>query len=232
MLEGFKKSNINKKNIYITAEDCLEVLTDEEKEELINSSIEIEFKPGETIIKKGFSVNNIIFIENGLVKIDIDTDNQTSTIRLLSSKSFIGAVCSLSNSNFDFTAIALEKTNIKLFNIKLFNKFVHQNGEFACNLIKHISASNNDLIHHIARLANKNIYGALSIFLIDLSEIYKSDSFILPFKRKDMANILGYSKESVINTLSKLNIEGIIKVQEKNIEILDKKKLIQISERG
>jgi CRP-like cAMP-binding protein len=50
--------------------------------------------------------------------------------------------------------------------------------------------------------------------------------------RKEMANIFGYSKESVINTLSKLNKDGILNVNDKKIEILDKKKLIQIGERG
>jgi CRP-like cAMP-binding protein len=44
--------------------------------------------------------------------------------------------------------------------------------------------------------------------------------------------MLGYSKESVINTLSKFNREGIISIQDKKIQILDKKRLIQIGELG
>ena len=50
--------------------------------------------------------------------------------------------------------------------------------------------------------------------------------------RKELANMLGYSKESVINTLSKFNKEGILKVSDRKIEILDKSKLIQISKIG
>jgi CRP-like cAMP-binding protein len=44
--------------------------------------------------------------------------------------------------------------------------------------------------------------------------------------------MLGYSKESVINTLSKFNREGIINVSDRKIEILDVPKLEQISKLG
>lgn len=116
--------------------------------------------------------------------------------------------------------------------MKLFEKFVHQNGEFACHIIKHMSIITNELVHRISRFTHKNIDGALSILLLDFSRIYQSDTFMLPIKRKEMANMLGYSKESVINTLSKFNKEGILKVSDKKIEIINKQKLQQIGEFG
>lgn len=84
----------------------------------------------------------------------------------------------------------------------------------------------------MSRFIHKNIEGSISILLIDFSKIYKSDTFILPINRKELANMLGYSKESVINTLSKFNKEGILEVHEKKIKILDKRKLLQIGEIG
>ena len=44
--------------------------------------------------------------------------------------------------------------------------------------------------------------------------------------------MLGYSKESVINTLSEFNKEKIIKVSDRKIEILNINKLKQISKLG
>jgi CRP-like cAMP-binding protein len=55
---------------------------------------------------------------------------------------------------------------------------------------------------------------------------------MLPVVRKELADMLGYSKESVINTLSKFNKEGILNVIDRKIEILDLKKLKQISVLG
>ncbi|MBE9469280.1 MAG: Crp/Fnr family transcriptional regulator [Bacteroidetes bacterium] len=232
MLEGFK-SNINTfQEINISADKCFDVLTDIEKQELLKSKMEIEFKAGETIIKKGFVASNILYIEEGLVRIDIETDKQSTTVNILPPKHFIGIICSFASLNFDFSAVALEKTTISLFNIKLFEKFIQQNGKFAFNFVRHLSFLSKNTIHRIARLSQKNIYGAVAILLCDFSKIYNSDSFTLPMNRKEMANIFGYSKESVINTLSKLNKDGILNVNDKKIVILDKKKLIQIGERG
>jgi CRP-like cAMP-binding protein len=70
------------------------------------------------------------------------------------------------------------------------------------------------------------------MMLLDFSNIYKSNSYELPVGRSGFADILGYSKESVIKTLSKYNREGIIKVDDKKIKILNTDKLEQLSKFG
>lgn len=232
MFDASFKSNSSKVPEFISADDCLEVLTEDEKKELFDNKIEIDFEAGETIIKRGFTASNILYLEKGLAKLDIVTDNHTSTVNLVPTNSFVGIICTFATHNFDFTAIALEKSTIYSFDIKLFEKFVHQNGKFACHLIKHMSGLTNSLVHKVSRLNHKNIDGALSIILLDFSRIYKSNIFNIPVNRKELANMLGYSKESVINTLSKFNKDGIINVHEKRIEIIDKKRLEQIGEVG
>lgn len=232
MLDGFGKKGVNQQPDITTAKQCLEVLTDDEKQELFDNKIEVEFKAGETIVKKGFVASNILFLEKGLAKLDVISDNHTSTVNIVAPQSFVGLICTFASHNFEFSAIALEKTTVSLYDIDLFEKFVRQNGEFAYHIIKHMSASTKELVHRMSRFIHKNIEGSISILLIDFSKIYKSDTFILPINRKELANMLGYSKESVINTLSKFNKEGILEVHEKKIKILDKRKLLQIGEIG
>lgn len=230
MFDNFKGNSANKEAETITAKMCFDVLTEEQKAELINNKVEVEFKAGETILKRGFVVSSIIFLEEGLVKLDILNDGHIATVALVAPKSFVGITCTFGSHNLDFSATAIEKTKVSLIDIGLFEKFVKQNGEFACHLIKHMSSTTSRLVHTLARFSHKNINGSLSILLTDFSHIYKSDSFTLPVNRIEIANMLGYSKESVINTLSKFNKEGIVRVRDKNIQILDKKRLIQIGE--
>lgn len=220
------------KSSFISAKGLLEFLTDKEREELLENKMVVEFDAGETIIKEGFVASNIMYVDEGLVKLDVSTGRQISTVSLMSSDSFIGIICTFAGRNLSFSAMALEKTTISLFDIDLFEKFIRQNGEFAFQLIRHTSAMTSQIVHHISKFSHKNINGALSILLCDFSEIYKSNSFTLPVNRKEMASMLGYSKESVINTLSKFNKEGILNVRDKNIEILDMKMLKQIGEIG
>lgn len=216
----------------VTAKNCFEALTANEIEELFKSKVTIEFEAGETIIKKGFVASNIMFLEEGLAKLDVVNDNHTSTVGLIQPQSFVGIICTFASHNFEFSATALEKTKISVFDIKIIEKFVQCNGTFACQLIRHTSAITNRLVHHITRFNHKNIEGALSIILDDFSLVYQSSSFTLPVNRIELAKMLGYSKESVINTLSKFNKEGILKVQDKHIEIIDSERLKQISIKG
>jgi len=216
----------------ISAIDCYNVLTDDEKKELEHFKTEIDFEKGEVIIKKGLIASNVIYIEKGLAKLDIVIDNKPTTVSLIPEKYFLGIICTFACRKLEFSAIALEKTRVSIIDIQFFEKVIKQNGEFALLLIKHMSWLTNQLVHHITRYSHKNIDGALSILLLDFAYIYKSDTFTIPINRKDMANILGYSKESVINTLSKFNKDGLIDLSGHKVSIIEKEKLQQICELG
>ena len=217
---------------FLDAEECLNILTEKEKTFLVNNKTDIVFEAGETIIKKGMAVNNILYLTEGLVKLEIINEHKPSTVALVESHSFIGIICCFAFKNFDFTATALEKTKVTFIKKSIFENFIKTNGEFALNLIKHMSGISNGLFHRLTTISQKNIEGALAILLLDFKRIYNSNQYTLPMLRAELANMLGYSKESVINTLSKFNKEKIIAVSDKKIEILNEDKLIQISKLG
>ena len=232
MLKGFMTSNKGFVGESVTAEQCFDALTDEEKNLLLANKREIEFGAGETIIKKGYVASSILFIEEGLAKLDIEIDGKTSTISLVPPKSFIGIVCSFACHNFSFSSMALVKTKISLFDMALFEQFIQQNGLFAHLIVKHMSLITNNLVHHTARFIHKNIEGSLALLLLEFSRIYGSNAFTFPMNRIELAKMIGYSKESVINTLSRFNRDAVIRVQEKQVEILDVQKLEKISKKG
>jgi CRP-like cAMP-binding protein len=214
---------------FLDAKECLNMLTNAEKDILVNHKTDLEFHAGETIVKRGAVVNNLLYVTEGLVKLEVVNDHKVSTLGLVSSHSFVGLICCFAFKNFDFTAVAIEKTKVSFIDKEVFETFIKNNGIFSVALIKHMSGIANSLFHRMTRLSQKNIDGALSILLLDFAAIYKTSKYKLPVNRKELANILGYSKESVINTLSKFNKENIVLVQDRNIEILDTKKLTQIS---
>jgi len=217
---------------FLDAEECLNKLTAIEQNELIKHKNEVEFKAGETIVRRGMSVKDVLYLIDGLVKIEIINDEKAYTIGIINSHSFIGIICCFAFDKFDFTATALENTKVSFIDKSIFEKLIKTNGEFALSLIKHMSGVSNALYHRITTLSQKNIDGALSIILVDFSNFYNSSQYILPMNRKELANMLGYSKESVINTLSKFNKEGIIRVSDKKIKIINKEKLLQIIKLG
>jgi len=217
---------------YINAQECLNILTEDEKKELVKNKSDITFEASETVIKRGMLANDLLYLTEGLVKIEFINDSRPFTIGIVQPHSFIGIVCCFAFKNYDFTATALTKTKVSFIPMDLIKTFIKQNGDFALNLIIHMSGVSNGIIHRISSLSQKNIEGALSILLLDFVKIYNSNKFILPMNRAELANMLGYSKESVINTLSKFNKEKIISVSDRKIEILNLKILEKISKIG
>jgi CRP-like cAMP-binding protein len=217
---------------FLNAKECLNILTEDEKQELIDNKTDIEFEAGEIIIKKGALANNVLYITEGLVKLEIINDSKPYTVGLTQSHSFIGIVCCFAFDKFDFIATALEKSKVSFISMDIIEKFIKNNGDFALNLIKHMSGVSNGIFHRITSISQKNIDGALAMTLLEFEKIYNSKSYTLPINRTELANILGYSKESVINTLSKFNKEEIINLSDRKVEILNFKKLKQISKLG
>ncbi len=231
-MPDFITQNSNLSYEFLDAKECLNILTDDEKQELVDNKTDIEFEAGEIIIKRGALANNVLYITDGLVKLEIINDSKPYTVGLTQSHSFIGIVCCFAFKKFDFKATALEKTKVSFISMDVIEKFIKNNGDFALNLIKHMSGVTNAVFHRVTSLSQKNIEGALSYILLDFTKIYNSKEFDLPVSRIELANMLGYSKESVINTLSKFNKEGVIMVDDRKIEILNANKLEQISKFG
>ena len=225
-----QKGNLNNKIVH--AKDCLNLLTDDEKKELVNNKTDVYFESGEHIVKKGILANNVLYLTKGLVKLEILNEAKPTTITILQSHSFIGIVCCFAFRKLDFTATALTKVQVSFIGMDIFEGFIKNNGDFALSLIKHVSGMSNQLLHRLTSLSQKNIDGALAYILLDFRSIFKADAFELPMSRVELANMLGYSKESVINTLSKFNKEGIITVDDRMINIQDRTKLEQISKLG
>lgn len=212
----------------VSAADCLACLTDEEKQLLENNSCYVAYEKGETIIKQSFVASHIMFIEEGLATLDVVDDQKQTTIKLLSGGGFLGIICSFAAKNLNFSSIALEPTRVKLIDMAIFQELIQRNGVFALRLVQHCSSLTNNLVHWITRMSRKNIEGALAMILLEFYQIYKSEEFTLPVTRIGLSNMVGYSKESVINTLSKFNRDGILVVQDRKIHIQDLKRLQNI----
>lgn len=80
---------------------------------------------------------------------------------------------------------------------------------------------------HIEILSKKNAHERMAIFLHQLSERYRQlgrsgDRFMIPMSREDIGSYLGLVIETVSRTLSKMQDDGLIRVNGRDVEILNK----------
>jgi len=208
------------------------LLSPDQQTKLLTFSNELRFKKNETIIKQGFSANHILYLEKGMAKLSVESKQRTSVFKIIADDTFIGLMCSFVKKSFDFSAVAIQDCNVRLIDRGVFEDFIRSNGEFAVQIIQLMSLMTNKIVHDLVHLSHKNADGAICTILIELSKVFKSNTFQMPFSRIELADTVGYSKESVINCLSSLQREGIIAVSGKMITLLNLQRLELISRNG
>ncbi len=218
-------------NEFVTVEMCFEALSPDEQLLVEKSTTILEFKAHETIIKQGFVADHIMLIERGIARLDVTNDGKISTVALLSEGSFVGIMCSFACKNMDFSSVALEKTVVRLINMGVFQQLIRENGEFALKLIRLMSGMTNRMVHWITRMADKNVDGALALMINEFHRVYNSNEFTLPVSRVELAEMCGFSKESVINSLRSMHEDELLYVDGKKIIILapDRLKTIAVN---
>jgi CRP-like cAMP-binding protein len=115
----------------------------------------------------------------------------------------------------------------------LMKKFVSVNGNFALDIVKHISRVSNEIIRKTYAINSKNLRGRIAFVLTDFADnIFKSDSFILPVSRKEIGELIDMTPENVIRILSEFRRDNIIHLKSKQVEILNKSMLLKIRDLG
>lgn len=209
-----------------------ELLTAEQRERIIISAGRVSFRQGETIIKQGTSASAIYLLDKGMVKLVSEEDDRMTVFKIMGDGSFIGLMCSFAGHTFDFSAIAINPCEVLIIDRSLFEQAIRENGDFAMHIVGLMSEMTAKIVNDLIGLSHKQADGAVSTILLELADIFGSNSFRMPFTRAVLADTIGYSTESAINTLASLHKSGIIKVSGKSIEILDAKRLSLIARHG
>jgi len=207
-------------------------LSPEQYERVMEHSSLIHFRKDETIIKQGFIASHILYLEEGMAKLSVEDQNRRTVLKIVALGSFIGLMCSFVKRTFVFSAVAIRPSTVRLIERSVFEDMIRENGELAVALIYSMSVDTHKMVHDLVHLSHKYVHGALSTVLSQLSDIFGSHSFQIPLSRVELANIVGYSTESVINCLSSLQKDNIISISGKNINIIDIKRLEMIARHG
>lgn len=213
---------------------CFEMLTKDEQELIESKSVYVKFKAGETLCKQGSLSSHIMFIEKGLVKVFIENNQNSLVLKLVTDGNLLGLSSLKDEANvFPYSAMAYTETSVKQIDINIFKQIIQSNSAFAKSIIEML-VSNSETIHgRFFCLVHKQSYGRIADILLCMSNrIFKSNEFIIPISRKDLAELTGMNSETVIRILKKFQEDGLISIVGKSFIIKDYERLIKISEAG
>jgi len=213
---------------------CFEKLTEEEKIQLESKSVIIRYKKGEIICKQGAFASHIMYMEQGLAKVFLENGANSLVLKIIPEGNLLGLTSvSEENSTFQYSAMAYIDSEIKQIEINFFKQLLNQNVAFAREVIDILSSNSVQINGRFFALTHKQSYGRLADILLCLSDrIFKNADFELPLSRKDLAELSGMSPETVIRMLKKFNDDGLIRMEGKQIQVLDYARMKRISETG
>jgi len=202
-------------------------------DQLTSNHLELKLKKGDSIIKQGTYSTNVIFLRTGLAKIHIEGPYNEQIVKMVNAPSYLGLPTTFGSKINQYSVTAVSDAEVCFIDLEIFQSILDENKEFTRELIQVFCKNELESFRRCANRTQKLIRGNMADAILEFSDIiFKSDTFILPLSQAEFANLVDTSRESVSRVLAEFDKDGIIKISGKQVLILDKKRLILVSENG
>jgi CRP/FNR family transcriptional regulator len=210
------------------------MLSQQEMELVRESKTQVLFRKGDNLTKQGAFASYVLFIIKGFAKQYIEGDGiRNYNLRIIRPGEFIGLSSVFTKNTFGYSTIALTDCQVFLVEKDAVSKLVKQNGEFGFGIIKRYCEQNTDLFGVVNSLVYKQMNGRLADVLLYIEGVKSEFPGIFQhLSRKDIADFAGISTESAVKLLKVFERDGVIKLDDKDILIVDARALAEISKRG
>jgi CRP/FNR family transcriptional regulator len=175
-----------------------------------------------------------MYIKSGLVKIYKEgRNNKYIILKIEKPGNFLGLMSVFGDDIHQYSAAAIEESEIGYIDHDTFNDVISSNGEYASMLISNLSKYGLYIFERLMSQTQKQLPGRIADVLLYFSEvIYESQKFRFPFTRRELAELAGTTKESFIRTLTEFKNDKIIKLDGSEVEIVSMNIVRTLSELG
>ena len=217
---------------YLDNTVCLDALSSEEKKIIAEKMTLTSFKKNEPVIKQGSLTSNAVLIIEGLVKKVMEQPTgKKRIVELIRHFEFASLLFVLdAPSPSVYTITALERTVVGFIDVKTLKEIMVKNGQFSLDILLYNTHNFKKLARNIFSLNTKQMYARVADVLIDFSQERKK--FKIPVTRVDMAQIVGVTPENLSNILKSFKQDGIVKINDRDVEVIKPELLNKISDTG
>lgn len=206
-----------------------------EEMKLVNDNrYEASFRPGEIMIKQGSPATHALFMANGLAKTYIEgIKGKNFMLGIALPGKLILSPGAYVTSRHTFSVAALTPVQSCFVSFEVIKRLIRENGLFAEGILKDMSEKSVQTHKRMVSQAHKRMSGRMAEILLYLADyVFKSDDYEMVLSRQELGEMSGMAKECVVRILKELEESGIIYSDSSQIKILDREKLIMISEKG
>ncbi|MES2004109.1 MAG: Crp/Fnr family transcriptional regulator [Bacteroidota bacterium] len=187
------------------------------------------FKKGEIIFSEGEKVEGIYFLFTGKVKVYKQWNEEKELIiRFAKEGDVLGHRGFGNNAIYPVSAAALEETVVCYIAYDFFLTSLKMNHELTYKLMMFYSAELQDAEHRMRDLVHMDTKGKIADALLMMRTQFGTDEngFIdMNLSRRDLSSFVGATYETVFKLINELTAEKAIRIEGKNIQIINEKKM-------
>lgn len=213
---------------------CFQLLLPEEIDLVRSGKTQLAFRKGEVITKQGAFASYVLFVISGLAKQYVENDQEKDfNFQIVKAGDFIGLSSVFTKMPFSYSTVALTNCQVFLIANDTIANLVRHNGAFGYNLIKRYCEKNGSLFGSLRTVLYRQMNGRMAETLLYLDSFRENDPDIFQLlTRKEIGEFAFVSAENTVKLLKSFERDGLIGLKEKDIFIIDREKLIEISHRG
>lgn len=197
---------------------------------------QICFAKDEVLLKQEENFSGVYCVQEGVVKITKTKNHKKEFILWFARPGdIIGLDSFINNESYSFSAIAVDSGKLCFIPAKDFSGLLSGEPVISFELIKSLCRKINFIEGRITSIAQKNIKEQFAEMLISLAAKNKgknNQNIQVEYTIKDLANIIGTTKNYLYKILSEFTRKDLIEIEEQKLKIknLDKLSLIAMGE--
>jgi len=213
---------------------CFSALSPEETELVRDSRVQVVFRRGENITKQGAFASYVIFIVSGFSRQYIECSNgRDYNLRVIRPGEMVGLSAVFNRNTFSYSVVAITETTGFLIEKEAIAGLVKNNGAFAFGIVKRYCEHNAMLYSSLDHVLHQQTNGRMATIILTLApENFDGEDLIRHLSRRELADFAGISTEGAVKVLKSFEKDMLIRLSDKSIIMLDRKRLEEISRTG
>lgn len=187
--------------------------------------------PKNTVIyREQDHANYIYLINKGTVKChQIDEQGKELVTTIYKEDDLFGYSTFTNNKPHKETATSIHDVELTGISTKKFNEILNDNHKIAMELIQLLSDNISTMKNQLLEMAYSSVSKKTAKTILKFAEkINRKPEDPIKISRSDLASVAGIATETLIRTLTSFKRQGIIKIEGRNIQILDIEELKRI----
>jgi len=197
-------------------------------------AVKKKFQKGEIIFTEGDESSGFYIISEGMVKIyKVSPEGKEHILHIYDGGMSFGEVPVFAGDHFPATAEAIAKTKAVFFPRAAFKGLIAANPSLAMKMLADLSVKLRQFAVQIENLSLKEVPSRLASYLVFVAERQAgADVVSLSISKGQLASLLGTIPETLSRIFAKLSSQDLIRVEGRQITILNREALEELAASG